>query len=332
MSEAETARSPFGGVPGGSNAGVPGDESATPLQEQPPTKKKGSELGTRLVLGPLMLALIGGLYWADTRGWAGHPGRLSALALGLLALGGVLEYAAMMRKGGFSVWTVGLVAVTAGLCGYAPFMLWESGPGGLLFTVEIGAMVLAAFALLVPMCFLALTKSRMHQGLEMQGATLLGLVLIVWPMFLGQGICMLALPSLLYVVLVCKGGDIGGYLVGMSLGKHKLIPHISPGKTIEGALGSLAVSLTLAVVLRPVLLEFGSEPSEALLSVPWAIAAGILLNVATQSGDLVESLLKRRCGVKDSSTLLPAHGGILDLVDSLLLALPVWFVILLVRL
>jgi phosphatidate cytidylyltransferase len=127
----------------------------------------------------------------------------------------------------------------------------------------------------------------------------------------------------LYVVLVCKGGDIGGYCTGRLLGRTKLIPHISPGKTVEGAAGSLLFSVLLAVLLRGPLLD-----SSFTLPWPAALGVGVVLNFTTQTGDLIESLLKRRCGAKDSSRLLPAHGGILDLVDSLLFSFCAWFLIL----
>jgi phosphatidate cytidylyltransferase len=130
----------------------------------------------------------------------------------------------------------------------------------------------------------------------------------------------------LFVVLVCKGGDIGGYCVGRLLGRRKLIPHVSPGKTIEGALGSLGASVALAVALRGPLLAPAVE-----LPLWLALVAGVVLNVTTQTGDLIESLLKRRCGAKDSSRLLPAHGGVLDLIDSLLFSFCAWFLLLVWR-
>jgi len=142
-------------------------------------------------------------------------------------------------------------------------------------------------------------------------------------MFLAQGMCFRHLPSILYVVLVCKGGDIGGYVTGRAIGRHKLIPHVSPGKTVEGALGSLAASVALALWLREPLL--GAAVPVGTLE---AVGIGIALNITTQTGDLVESLLKRRCGAKDSSRLLPAHGGVLDLIDSLLFSFAVFFLVL----
>jgi phosphatidate cytidylyltransferase len=145
-------------------------------------------------------------------------------------------------------------------------------------------------------------------------------------MYFAMGTALRHLPSVLFVVLVCKGGDIGGYCVGRLLGRRKLIPHVSPGKTIEGALGSLGASVALAVALRGPLLAPAVD-----LPLWLALVAGVVLNVTTQTGDLIESLLKRRCGAKDSSRLLPAHGGVLDLIDSLLFSFCAWFLLLVWR-
>ncbi len=131
------------------------------------------------------------------------------------------------------------------------------------------------------------------------------------------------LPSVFYVVLVCKSGDIGAYLVGSTLGKHKLIKHISPGKTVEGAVGSMVLSAVTAVLLRGPMLD-----PVLVLGLTGALGLGIMLNITTQAGDLIESLLKRRCGVKDSGSLLPAHGGVLDMVDSLLFSFFAFFPVL----
>jgi len=184
---------------------------------------------------------------------------------------------------------------------------------------------LVGFTLLLffPLAVRSLGRTSMQKGLEEQGATLLGLILVSWPMFLAQGVCFRHLPSILFVVLVCKGGDIGGYVTGRAIGRHKLIPHVSPGKTVEGALGSLLASIGLAFWLRDPLL--GTAVPMGTLA---TAAVGTALNVTTQTGDLVESLLKRRCGAKDSSRLLPAHGGVLDLIDSLLFSFAVFFLVL----
>ena len=108
--------------------------------------------------------------------------------------------------------------------------------------------------------------------------------------------------------------DTGAYAVGRWIGSHRMAPRISPGKTWEGAAGGYLAGAVAAVAI-PLALEI--EPSAGGLAV---IAA--TLPVAAQAGDLIESALKRRIGVKDSSTLLPGHGGLLDRMDSLLLAGP----------
>lgn len=118
-------------------------------------------------------------------------------------------------------------------------------------------------------------------------------------------------------VLVLLAGvwsfDTGAYLVGRAIGRRPFLPWISPKKTLEGVLGGLVVATAgVAVVLA----ISGSSPLEALV-------LGPLLGVVAQAGDLAESLLKRAAGAKDSGTLLPGHGGILDRVDSILFAAPV---------
>lgn len=107
--------------------------------------------------------------------------------------------------------------------------------------------------------------------------------------------------------------DTGAYLVGRAIGRRPFLPWISPKKTLEGVLGGLVVA-TLGVAV--VLALSSSSPLEALV-------LGPLLGIAAQSGDLAESMLKRAAGAKDSGTLLPGHGGILDRVDSILFAAPV---------
>jgi phosphatidate cytidylyltransferase len=109
----------------------------------------------------------------------------------------------------------------------------------------------------------------------------------------------------------------------MALGKRKLIPHVSPGKTVAGAVGSLLLSCLVAVLLRRPLLDAAVRVDVAV-----ALLLGVLINVTSQLGDLVESLLKRRCHVKDSGRVLPEHGGVLDLIDSFLFSVPAFFFVL----
>jgi phosphatidate cytidylyltransferase len=118
---------------------------------------------------------------------------------------------------------------------------------------------------------------------------------------------------ILLLVLGVWAYDTGAYLVGRRFGRTKFLTHISPSKTIEGLVGGL-VSTTIVVTVMAVLL--GESPLVG-------IALGPLLGLAAQAGDLAESVLKRAAGAKDSGSLIPGHGGILDRIDSFLFAAPV---------
>lgn len=121
-------------------------------------------------------------------------------------------------------------------------------------------------------------------------------------------------------LLLTWSSDTGAYAFGRLFGKRKLMPSVSPGKTVAGAVGGLVAS----VVVCWLYVDFVLRPVAQLALAPWAIVVfGLLLSVAAQVGDLAESLLKREAGVKDSSTIIPGHGGILDRFDSLLFVLPV---------
>jgi phosphatidate cytidylyltransferase len=137
-------------------------------------------------------------------------------------------------------------------------------------------------------------------------------------------------PSLLlFLFFVVWAGDIAALYVGRSFGKKKLAPALSPGKTWEGSIASAVGSLVIALFLILFAQALARRNVEALFYpgsiVRWLFLA-LLLNVAAQVGDLVESAIKRGAGVKDSGALLPGHGGILDRIDALLLAAPVlWY-------
>jgi phosphatidate cytidylyltransferase len=143
---------------------------------------------------------------------------------------------------------------------------------------------------------------------------------------------------ILYLMLVVWMGDTAAYYVGRAIGRHKMAPRVSPGKTWEGGIASLIAS----VVVGAIVFNYARPISEALLQAhlidrwqgylaptpPLAqiLVLSALVNIAAQLGDLVESLLKRGAGVKDSGHLLPGHGGMLDRIDALLFATPVlWY-------
>lgn len=119
--------------------------------------------------------------------------------------------------------------------------------------------------------------------------------------------------------------DTGAFAVGRMFGKRKLMPSVSPGKTVAGAVGGTVVTAVGAWAYVTFLLG----PRAGLgLSLPAVILLGILVSIVAQVGDLVESMLKREAGVKDSSKLIPGHGGVLDRTDSLLFSIPVAYVLL----
>lgn len=122
---------------------------------------------------------------------------------------------------------------------------------------------------------------------------------------------------LLFVLLLVWGADIGAYFVGRALGRHKLAPSVSPGKTWEGVAGGLAVTSLLAIV-------FAAWQGLGLAGGTVLLLATAVVTLASVLGDLLESMLKRHRGIKDSSQLLPGHGGVLDRVDSLTAAVPLF--------
>jgi phosphatidate cytidylyltransferase len=156
------------------------------------------------------------------------------------------------------------------------------------------------------------------------------------------GMTLRALPALhenpegngasLVVFLLCVvwAGDIAALYVGRAWGRHKMSHTLSPNKTWEGALGSVAGSLLVTGVLLGLATLFVTQWDKVWLSYPgdlwYWLALAVVVNVAAQVGDLAESALKRSAGVKDSGTLLPGHGGVLDRIDALLVAAPVlWY-------
>jgi phosphatidate cytidylyltransferase len=132
----------------------------------------------------------------------------------------------------------------------------------------------------------------------------------------------------LYLIAVAKFSDMGAYLTGSVIGRHKMVPHISPSKTWEGFAGALGFSLLASYGLRALM------PVKLGLIGVWSAAIlGIGLSVAAVIGDLAESILKRSTGVKDSGSMLPGIGGVLDLIDSLLFTAPLlyFYLVILVR-
>ncbi len=148
---------------------------------------------------------------------------------------------------------------------------------------------------------------------------------LLWVGFLGAHLVLIrAMPDgnywLLILTGITAGSDSGAYYSGRAFGKHKLSPLISPNKTIEGAVGGIVTGMIIAILLSILFLD----------SVPWlfVLVSSIFLAVVGICGDLIESVIKRATGTKDSGTILGGHGGVLDRSDSILFAAPVLYYLL----
>ena len=232
---------------------------------------------------------------------------LCGLVIVLFIIGGLYEYFVMLEKKGINIYKyfgigMGTIIPLSIMFRFEPTKSWE-----LLFIV-------LALLFLILMQF----KRRNSSGVIVDiSTTLFGILYVSWFFsflikirYLDSGLAFLAA-----LLIITKLGDIGAYLVGSNFGKHPLIPRISPNKTIEGALGGLIFSIIGALACN-VFLGF---------NYPQPILLGLGLGLLGQLGDLSESLLKRDCQVKDSGNLFPGMGGVLDEIDSLLFAGPVFY-------
>lgn len=148
-----------------------------------------------------------------------------------------------------------------------------------------------------------------------------GFALREYPYAVGNraGTALVAFP-----LVLTWASDIGAFFVGRTIGGRKLIPAVSPGKTVSGALGGLVVTTLVSWVY----VRFALRPLASLtMTVQATLLFGLVISAAAQVGDLTESLLKREGNVKDSSRLIPGHGGLLDRLDSLLFVLPVAYLL-----
>jgi phosphatidate cytidylyltransferase len=188
------------------------------------------------------------------------------------------------------------------------------------FWVALPKLEDAFFLFLMGVAVLTLwTKRPMVEALPAAGISSGGLLLIAFP--LTFAVRLEAIPRegpaiLLFVLVITWVGDTAAYFVGRAVGKRKLAPVLSPKKTWEGTFASIFGALLVAVVFSRWLV----------VPLPHLLTMAALGNVAGQAGDLLESAYKRSAGVKDSGSLLPGHGGVLDRIDALILAIPVvWY-------
>lgn len=176
---------------------------------------------------------------------------------------------------------------------------------------------LVAVVVLSALTFQLFSHRDIRETLVVSSVVLLGVFYIGW--LLGHLIWLRGLTGgrslLFFLLLVTWSGDAGAYYVGRAAGKRRLYPSVSPNKTVEGALGGWLTSVCVALISKPLFLPF--------LTVGDVLFLGMILGIAGQVGDLVESMFKRSAGIKDSGRLIPSHGGILDKVDSLAFNAPV---------
>ncbi|WP_205500616.1 phosphatidate cytidylyltransferase [Rufibacter psychrotolerans] len=262
-------------------------------------KKELSNLQQRVLAGVIGGAVfIGAIYWNQ---WTFF------LLFLLLTVLGLLEFYRLLAEKGYRP-----NKVLGVLLGGAMF--------GLGFWVKANDLSPEWLFLLLPLLFITLVaelyRKTEHPFVNI-ALTLLGVLYIALPFSLLHVLAFLpdrySWQIILGVMFLIWSSDTGAYAAGRTLGKNKLFPRISPGKTWEGLVGGVLLSLGVAWLL--------SRSFEDLSLEHW-LGVAVLVSIFGVWGDLVESMLKRSLQVKDSGTLIPGHGGILDRFDSLILVIP----------
>ena len=267
-----------------------------------------ADLARRVAVAAIAIPAVALLAWTGGLVFA-------ALAAALAAVAAWELYAMAARKGIVTLTRMGMIWAAA-------FPLLAALPGSPLdlFTavVPLAMLLFAPAALRLkpgsgPTTALATTLF----GAAYPGACLaFGVLLREMGRTEAEGMALLFFP-----LVVTWVGDTAAYFAGKAAGRTPLAPRVSPNKTWEGAVAGLVGSVAAAIAYAPLARATGLPLGATLAGV-----VGALVAVAGQVGDLVESLLKRDCGVKDSSSILPGHGGVLDRLDSLLFAFPVTYV------
>ncbi|MBV9671776.1 MAG: CDP-archaeol synthase [Verrucomicrobia bacterium] len=243
-----------------------------------------------------------------------------------LGIAGLWEYFRMIERSGLPCFKVfGIICGAA--CFVGSFFALRTNNQSSAYDFEMFVLLVFLFGVFARQMFRPTIKNT---PLETMAYTLFGLLYVAWLFnFLTKIVYVIPRDPaghtvgqfyVLYLVVVTKFADMGAYLVGSRIGRHPLMPHISPAKTWEGFAGSLVFAVLGSVVVVKVM------PSQfAYLNLLHAIGLGMLLGIAAMVGDLGESIIKRSTGVKDSGAVLPGIGGMLDLIDSLLFTGPLLF-------
>lgn len=215
-----------------------------------------------------------------------------------IALAALLPIAVHGQRLG--VYTLSLTAIVAMMLVLFSSTIWLRGPSG----KPLSSVAITVFGVMYAGLFSYVYALRYHDYAVGAGA---GTVLVLLP------------------VLLTWSTDVGAYTFGRTFGKRKLIPSVSPGKTVEGAVGGLGLTIVICLLyVRFILMPY----AQLGLTFKGAVLFAIVVSVAAQTGDLAESLLKREAGIKDSSRIIPGHGGILDRFDSVLFVMPIAFLLL----
>ncbi|MFQ5964591.1 MAG: phosphatidate cytidylyltransferase [Candidatus Scalinduaceae bacterium] len=262
-------------------------------------------LNTRIVFGTAMLAAFFGIIFLDYV-------FDSDIGLGLLGMfvGGIAlwEFYNLVEKNAYEPFKVS--GIIWGIVVFVGFWLsaYEEG---------INPIFPSVFVLIILWLFaVQALKQETSDTIKNISVTIFGIIYTFF--FLSFVMPIRHMPNglgiILSVLLITKGGDIGGYLFGSRFGKHRL-SSFSPNKTIEGALFGLFCSLIIAIGLN----MSGIQILPLSLIIPF----GLLVGASGIFGDLIESIMKRDADVKDSGNFIPAFGGILDILDSLLISIPV---------
>ncbi len=294
-------------------------------------------LRDRLLSASILIGVVVGLLWLDHQYPAGGVVGIWLLPLLMFfAMGTAVDVIGLIARSGRRIDRRAALIATAiiPLAAYVP-SLWpllghEYPPDCPLGRTGwiVAAAVAAVFIVLIPEM---LRYDSLHRGEAMErtfsGAFVscyvgIPLAVLVAILNLGQGPWGLA--ALISMIAVTKSADSGAYFAGKLLGRHKLIPHLSPGKTWEGAAGGVAAAIIVSFGCF-----FGLIPWLADVRQPpplWGpIVFGTVCSLAGMIGDLAESLVKRETGAKDSGTTLPGLGGVWDVSDSLIAAVvPAW--------
>jgi len=273
--------------------------------------KRRAEIRARLVMAPIVLLVLGGVLWLQE---SNDNSLGTTLVLALFGAVGGAELAVLFRKAGLggSPWQA---AIGCGLLASVGLLDWLGHPGT---AVAASARVALLAGLLLWILLEHLTDTRKETAVVM--ACRLVPLLYVGLMFsslvyfvrMEHGALWIA-----WIVLTAKASDMAGWAVGLPFGKHKMIPSVSPGKSWEGTVAGLVASALVGVLLPGPL---------GLSAAAWDVSAraafGLLLGIASILAGVTWSGWKRRLGAKDSSALVPGLGGVMDMIDSLLLAGP----------